>query len=138
MHHHERPRRPGQGDVQRAETLVAGRDQRRLDDHDMIELEPFGPPRRQHRHTVPQASRLDLYSTAIHYLQRCLVASTPDESHLRKAYALLISALGQAERHDEAWQFCQQGLNLYPTDKELLFRAAMLHHHFGRLRDKEG
>jgi GT2 family glycosyltransferase/tetratricopeptide (TPR) repeat protein len=77
------------------------------------------------------------YGEAIQYLQRCLDASQPDESHLRKAYALLVSSLSQAERHDEAWHFCQQGLRLYPDDKELHFRCAMLHHHFGRLNDAE-
>ena len=73
------------------------------------------------------------YQRAVDYLQRCLEVSRPDESHQRKAYALLASSLGQAGRHDEAWAACQQGLALYPEDKELLFRSAMLHHHFGRL-----
>lgn len=53
---------------------------------------------------------------------------------MRKAYALLVSTLSQADRHDEAWTVCENGLALYPIDKELLFRSAMLHHHFGRLR----
>jgi hypothetical protein len=80
---------------------------------------------------------LSFSDAAIDYLRRCLAASQPDESHLRKAYALLASSLSQAERHDEAWQSCQQGLALYPDDKELLFRSAMLHHHFGRLNEAE-
>lgn len=73
------------------------------------------------------------HDDAIRFLRRCLAVSTPDESHVRKAYALLISSLAQAERDDEAWQFCEEGLRLFPDDKELLFRSAMLHHHFGRL-----
>jgi GT2 family glycosyltransferase/predicted TPR repeat methyltransferase len=87
--------------------------------------------------TTTTAGRAELHKTAIHYLRRCLAVSTPDESHLRKAYALLVSSLAQADRHDEAWQTCQQGLALYPGDKELLFRSAMEHHHFGRLRQAE-
>jgi tetratricopeptide (TPR) repeat protein len=74
------------------------------------------------------------HDEAIGFLNRCLAVSKPEESHLRKAYAILVSSLGQRERDEEAWQFCQQGLALYPDDKELLFRCAMLHHHFGRLQ----
>ncbi|MBI3862380.1 MAG: glycosyltransferase [Planctomycetia bacterium] len=77
------------------------------------------------------------YDEAIGYLERCLTVSTPDESHLRKAYALLVSSLSQAGRYDDAWASCQRGLSLYPDDKELLFRSAMVHHHFGRLADAE-
>lgn len=73
------------------------------------------------------------YGDAIDFLEKCLAVSRPEESHLRKAYSLLVSALSQAERHDEAWRRCEEGLALYPGDKELLFRSAILHHHFGRL-----
>jgi tetratricopeptide (TPR) repeat protein len=77
------------------------------------------------------------YDEAIDYLKRCLEVSRPEESHLRKGYALLVSSLAQANRHEEAWSVCQEGKTLYPDDKELLFRSAMLHHHFGRLQDAE-
>jgi GT2 family glycosyltransferase/tetratricopeptide (TPR) repeat protein/2-polyprenyl-3-methyl-5-hydroxy-6-metoxy-1,4-benzoquinol methylase len=77
------------------------------------------------------------HDEAIDCLAQCIAVSTPDESHLRKAYALLVSALSQAGRHDEARQRCQEGRAMYPDDKELLFRSAMLHHHFGRLPDAE-
>jgi tetratricopeptide (TPR) repeat protein len=77
------------------------------------------------------------YDEAIDYLTRCIAVSTPDESHLRKAYALLVSSLSQADRHDEAWEMCQRGRALYRDDKELLFRLAMLQHHFGRLPEAE-
>jgi tetratricopeptide (TPR) repeat protein len=75
------------------------------------------------------------YTEAVAALDRCLAVSTPDESHLRKAYSLLVSTLSQARHEDAAWLRCQQGLQLYPDDKELLFRAGLLHHHFGRLND---
>jgi tetratricopeptide (TPR) repeat protein len=78
-------------------------------------------------------SRPSNYTEAIGYLQRCLAVSTPDQTHLRKAFAILVNALEQSHRPDEAWTTCQNGLALYPDDKELLFRSAMLHHHFGRL-----
>lgn len=77
------------------------------------------------------------FERAVDFLQRCLAVSKPEESHLRKAYALLVSSLSQADRHDEAWEICRKGLHLYPGDKELHFRSAMLSQHFGKLRDAE-
>jgi len=79
----------------------------------------------------------DKHEQAIGFLKRCLEVSNPQESHLRKAYALLVSSYCQANRHEEGWETCQQGLQLTPDDKELLFRSAMLHHHFGRLPEAE-
>lgn len=73
------------------------------------------------------------HDEAIRYLERCLQVSGPDESHVRKAYALLISSLMQSGRFDNAESACTQGRIHYPDDKELLFRQAMLEHHFGRL-----
>jgi len=83
----------------------------------------------------PKSQIRNLFDTAIHYLHRCLAVSKPEESHLRKAYAILVSSLAQSDRHDEAWERCQEALALYPDDKELLFRCAMLHHHLGRLNE---
>ena len=77
------------------------------------------------------------YETAIDYLKKCIAVSAPDESQVRKAYALLVNALFQSDLFEEAWGYCVQGLNHYPSDKELLFRQAMLHHHFGRLYESE-
>lgn len=74
---------------------------------------------------------------AIDTLRHCLDRSEPGESHVRKAYSLLIGALASAGRHDEAWSTCADGLQLFPTDLELRFRAAMLHHHFGRWSEAE-
>jgi len=77
------------------------------------------------------------YGEAVDCLQRCLAVSKPEESHLRKAYALLVISLQQSNRNEEAWEHCQQGLALYSDDKELLFHCAMLHHRFGRLKEAE-
>lgn len=72
------------------------------------------------------------YDEAIRYLTRCVEVSHPDESHLRKAYALLVGAYYQSERPDQAWTACQHGLQLYPEDLELRFRAGILHHALDR------
>ena len=77
------------------------------------------------------------YPEAIKYLKQCLEVSHPEESQVRKAYALLVNALSQNEQQEEAWDYCCQGLTHFSNDKELLFRQAMLHHHFGRLLDAE-
>ncbi|QDT76779.1 SPBc2 prophage-derived glycosyltransferase SunS [Gimesia maris] len=77
------------------------------------------------------------YETAAQYLKECIEVAEPEESQVRKAYALLTNALAQFSQYEEAWKYCIQGLEHYPSDKELLFRQAMLHHHFGRLHDAE-
>ena len=57
---------------------------------------------------------------------------------MRKAYALLVSSLQQTEQFADAHATCRQGLKLYPDDKELLFRNAMLLHQSGRLEKAAG
>lgn len=73
------------------------------------------------------------YSQATDYLQHCLNVSETSESHVRKAFALLVNALVALERQVEAWDACRRGRILFPDDMELLFREAMLHHDSGRL-----
>jgi len=77
------------------------------------------------------------HDQAIHYLTRCINVSGPQESHLRKAYALLIGALMQLDRLTEAQACLTDSLRLFPDDKELLFRQAMLLHQTGQLPDAE-
>ena len=77
----------------------------------------------------------DQHADAVHWLKRCLQVSSPQESHVRKAYALLVSVLYKQSRFDEALVACQEGRRIYPADKELLFRQAMLHHQVGKLDD---
>lgn len=69
---------------------------------------------------------------AAHWLARCLTVSRPEESHVRKAYALLLSVLYQQGRFDEAENVCQIARQLYPDDAEILFRQAMLQHQQGK------
>jgi tetratricopeptide (TPR) repeat protein len=70
-------------------------------------------------------------------LNRCLALSTPDESQVRKTYSLLVGCLARLGRQDEAQEACRNGLELFPQDVELLFRAGQLAQHFGRLGDAE-
>jgi FkbM family methyltransferase len=75
------------------------------------------------------------HAEAVGYLRRSIAQSGPDESHLRKAYALLAHSLQQLGRHEEAWQACQEGLDRFPQDIELLFRQAGLLHEGGQLAE---
>jgi tetratricopeptide (TPR) repeat protein len=77
------------------------------------------------------------YDEAIQALHDCLQVSHDSESHVRKAYALLAGAQSQKEDFLDAWETIQVGRRKFPDDPELLFREAILHQHFGRLRQAE-
>lgn len=77
------------------------------------------------------------HERAIDYLRQSLVNGDPKESHIRKAYALLVNSYSHAERLDDAWETCQKGREFFPKDTELLFHEGMLHHRLGRLREAE-
>jgi glycosyltransferase involved in cell wall biosynthesis len=78
-------------------------------------------------------SEAHLLDDAKAHLERCLEVSLPTESHVRKAYAILVAVLMRQEQHHPACVVCEKGLALFPDDRELLFRRAMLHHSAGRL-----
>ena len=69
---------------------------------------------------------MDEPERAIGYLEQCLRVSSPEESHVRKAYALLAGCQLQIEHHDDCRALLQQGLELYDGDAELLFRLGVL------------
>ena len=75
------------------------------------------------------------HELAAEYLRRCIQASFTTESHLRKAYALLVASLMKQQKNKDAWKACEDGLKLFPQDQELLFRKAMLDHYESRLED---
>jgi len=78
---------------------------------------------------------MDRYDTAVEFLKRCVNVSGPDESHLRKAYALLIGSLMQIDRLTEADEVCRAGQQLFSDDAELWFRRGILEHRLGRLSE---
>jgi len=77
------------------------------------------------------------FESAVEYLVRCIDVTGPEESHLCKTYALLVNALSQLNRNEQAWEVVNNGLKLFPEDKELMFRQALLQHHFGYFSDSE-
>ncbi|MBI3464556.1 MAG: glycosyltransferase [Planctomycetes bacterium] len=75
------------------------------------------------------------YQRATVYLNRSIERSGESESHLRKAYAMLVSSHAQLRHCQIADEIGQQGLRLFPRDAELRFREAALLHDFGRLAE---
>jgi tetratricopeptide (TPR) repeat protein len=72
---------------------------------------------------------------AADFLKQCLEVSTPEESHVRKAYALLAACLLQSSDLSDARQVLDQGLALYPDDAELLFRRGVLEQYKGNYQE---
>jgi tetratricopeptide (TPR) repeat protein len=80
---------------------------------------------------------MDDYGQAANYLERCLAVSAPSESHVRKAYALLVQSYANSDQVPKAWETCQTARRVFNKDPELLFRHAMLAHEQGQLEEAE-
>jgi glycosyltransferase involved in cell wall biosynthesis len=77
------------------------------------------------------------YAQAEAFLRECIARSSIGESHLRKAWALLINCLKAQEQFDQAFEAATLALTVFPSDKELRFRRAALLQTIGRLREAE-
>jgi GT2 family glycosyltransferase/2-polyprenyl-3-methyl-5-hydroxy-6-metoxy-1,4-benzoquinol methylase len=66
------------------------------------------------------------------YLRRSIAQSRPVDSHLRKAYALLVFAEMRLGRLDHSLAACAEGRRLFPEDVELQFREGVLMQELGR------
>ena len=64
------------------------------------------------------------------YLRRSVEVAEPSESHLRKAYALLVASHTQLDQFEEANHACRAGRMLFPQDVELLFREGFIAQHY--------
>jgi len=80
---------------------------------------------------------MDDHESAVEFLRKCVEVSGVDESHVRKAYALLVASLDRLNGPDAAYEICLQGLELFPDDVELLFRKGILSHSMGRNDEAE-
>ena len=69
---------------------------------------------------------MDEASKALEFLKRSLLSATPDESHVRKAYSLLVSCLVQLYHDEEALRIIYRALEMFRDDAELLFRQGIL------------
>lgn len=75
------------------------------------------------------------YDQAVDYLNRSIRAAGSGDTHLRKAYALLVHCHARSGRPGEAEKACLSGLERFPEDLELRFRRAVLLQEGGRHRD---
>lgn len=66
------------------------------------------------------------YAEALEHLERCIELSVTEESHLRKAYVLLVDSLEHLNRRWDALRRCWEGLGRYPNDPELSFKLGRL------------
>ncbi len=72
------------------------------------------------------------HDRAIHHLRRSLELADPQESHVRKAYALLASAYRAKNDAERALAVCREARQHYPNDPELLFNEALSQQLAGR------
>ena len=75
------------------------------------------------------------YANALPWIERCLGASAPHESHVAKTFAYWANCLFQLGRLEESLAACQQGRSHFPDDPELLFREGMVLHELKKLDD---
>ncbi len=75
------------------------------------------------------------YEEAVDFLERGIARSGPYESHLRKAFALLLFALMRLGRYGDAQAACRRGRRMFPSDVELRFREGVLLQEIGRLEE---
>jgi O-antigen biosynthesis protein len=75
------------------------------------------------------------YEKALGYLNRCLTHSGERDSHVRKAFAYVVSCHQSLDQHDRAMAACEEGIRRFPLDAELRFRRGILLHHQGKLRE---
>ncbi|MCW5944047.1 MAG: glycosyltransferase [Fimbriimonadaceae bacterium] len=71
------------------------------------------------------------HEDAVDWFNKCLAVSKPEESHVRKAYALKALSLRELGRTEEAMRTVEAGLAIVPGDPELLFHKGVLHGHRG-------
>jgi GT2 family glycosyltransferase/tetratricopeptide (TPR) repeat protein/2-polyprenyl-3-methyl-5-hydroxy-6-metoxy-1,4-benzoquinol methylase len=73
------------------------------------------------------------HQQTIEWMRRCIAKSEPGQTHLRKAYSWLVSALTSLGNYGEALRECEMGLASFPLDTELRFRRGGILHLLGRL-----
>ncbi len=73
------------------------------------------------------------YAKAIDALEQCLQMSKPQESTVRKVYAMLAGCYSEQRQFEAAKAYIERGLAIYPHDPELLFRAGAIYRELGDL-----
>ncbi|MGC4044863.1 MAG: glycosyltransferase [Armatimonas sp.] len=115
---------------------VGGQQKKRLRDFGLLERDLKEHP--EHPFILFNLGMTHLFATkefeaAAQYLERCLSRSHPQDSIVCKAYALLTTCRVCQRRWREGRAVCEAGLEHYPTDTELLYRAGQIYHELGEL-----
>lgn len=77
------------------------------------------------------------HEDAIRWLKRCLRFSKPEESHVRKVYAMMAVSHREQGRLERALQILSEGLDVVPGDPELHFLSGMIQWTLGQLDQSE-
>ena len=77
----------------------------------------------------------DEHEAAVRRLRESIEAAGPNDSHIRKAYALIVGSQRKLGKIDEAMATCEEALAEFPDDPELLFNCAVLFTEKRRLYD---
>ena len=71
------------------------------------------------------------FPKAVRALERCLEVSKPQESTVRKVFAMLAGCAVETKDLIGAKRWVERGLSQYPRDPELLFRAGIVYKEIG-------
>ncbi len=111
-----------------------GQEKKRLRDSTLLQLDLNERP--EHPFVLfnlgMTANHFGRHEEAIDWLTRSLAASGPNDSILRKTYALYAVSLRDLGRVDEALATCDEGLKVCPNDPELLFHRGLILARLGR------
>jgi tetratricopeptide (TPR) repeat protein len=75
------------------------------------------------------------YEDAVSVLSRSILVGNPQDSQVRKTYALLACSLISLNRLHPAQEVLTKALELFPDDQELLFRRGICHQVAGNYRE---
>ncbi|HLN32178.1 MAG TPA: FkbM family methyltransferase [Gemmataceae bacterium] len=114
-----------------------GQERKKIRDLHLLELELADNPNEPFTLFNLGMTYADLkqFPEAMSFLRRSIAVSGPEESHLRKAYALLVYTASQLGNQAAAREACEEGLSRFPSDLELRFRKALLLQESGRLQE---
>ncbi|MCE9556687.1 MAG: tetratricopeptide repeat protein [Planctomycetes bacterium] len=118
---------------------AAGRQRKQQRDLRLLELELADRPDHPFALFNVGMTLVDMqrHADAIEYLERAIAASAPEESHLRKTFALLIGSLAETGQNEKARELCASALEQFPHDPELWFRRGIVAHKVNYIDEAE-
>ena len=119
------------------DTSTQGQANKRVRDYKLLKLDLEERP--NHPFVLFNLGMTDHYTneheTAVEWLQQSIAVASPDESHVRKAYALVAVSLRLLGRHHDSLDALEAGLATVGDDAELRFQAGLLLTEMGRYEE---